>query len=314
MNFHKSREAPSGEPLLPTSVQEKAVYENRPTHSKVQSQQPPSPAKKMASPRRFLLAFSLCFLVFLGLASAGSLHAWQRPGCHDGRVEGQVEAEGETIDAARESFFKSMLHGASAKSLHELLAKHFPGRFHEGVWASEHEALEAVHREDPSLATSILQLAKRETNSTVTVSSTPKPTTTVPDETTTTPSPSASASATPSDDVPSSSPKPTNTPESSTPSPSPSPPASTPKPTETSTPRPSTPRPGTSTREIVLSLNSSPLSVTPSSTSSPRASSVRVQTVATSTTESESSPSADGGMLSVYYCCLGSKCHQTLFR
>ena len=312
MNFHKSREAPSGEPLLPTSVQEKAVYENRPTHSKVQSQQPPSPAKKMASPRRFLLAFSLCFLVFLGLASAGSLHAWQRPGCHDGRVEGQVEAEGETIDAARESFFKSMLHGASAKSLHELLAKHFPGRFHEGVWASEHEALEAVHREDPSLATSILQLAKRETNSTVTVSSTPKPTTTVPDETTATPSPSASA--TPSDDVPSSSPKPTNTPESSTPSPSPSPPASTPKPTETSTPRPSTPRPGTSTREIVLSLNSSPLSVTPSSTSSPRASSVRVQTAATSTTESESSPSADGGMLSVYYCCLGSKCHQTLFR
>lgn len=70
------------------------------------------------------------------------------------------------------SSFSRLLEAVSPESLHDLLHEYLPDTYKHGVYPSEKHALEAIHRENAALATSIMQLARRDLNGT-TSSSTP---------------------------------------------------------------------------------------------------------------------------------------------
>lgn len=157
-----------------------------------------------------MLVLGLTWLVLTGVAMAGPHPRWKMP-CH------QAEGQQEVADASRDSSFSTLLNAASPKSLHDLLHRYFPEKFQDGVWPSERDAVAAVHQANAALATSIVQLAKRDANSTSIETSTsvpePEPTTStsstsVPPVETTTTTPTSTSVITPS-----SKPSPTPTPE-----------------------------------------------------------------------------------------------------
>ncbi|KAK3403552.1 hypothetical protein B0T20DRAFT_28832 [Sordaria brevicollis] len=175
MEPNKTHEMPPpGASLLSLDV-EKAASEDARTRllTKAEDHQRPVPTNntttdnfKMTSSRRALLSVTLCLLFFFGLTSAGPSKWHQRVQCR----EGAAPAEGEN--------FQSLVEGASPNSLHNILHKTFPGRFQHGVWESEKQAIEAVHRDNAPLATAILRMAKRDdpsSNATI-ASSTQQPT------------------------------------------------------------------------------------------------------------------------------------------
>ncbi|KAI0852160.1 hypothetical protein F5Y00DRAFT_227418 [Daldinia vernicosa] len=110
--------------------------------------------EKMPSPRHFFLTLFLGLLVTAGLASA-VLH--QKPSGED-----KVESETEHVVLRDDSTFSRLLSSASPRAIHEFLHAYFPGTYKHGVYDSDHSAMEAIHASDPELATSIVQLAKRQ--------------------------------------------------------------------------------------------------------------------------------------------------------
>ncbi|KAL2025073.1 hypothetical protein VTK56DRAFT_75 [Thermocarpiscus australiensis] len=164
MDIPKGGKSPSSKAILPLDAREKSASG---TQSTLPNQQHLTPTSKMTYARRLVLVTSLCLLVLLGVASASSPRLLGAR-CHKGTTpDHQTSA-----DAPAESPpFSALLNSASPASIHELLRRYFPDRFRDGVWESEHQAIKAVHQEDAALATSILQLAKRD-NSTSSVSPT----------------------------------------------------------------------------------------------------------------------------------------------
>lgn len=57
--------------------------------------------------------------------------------------------------------FKKMLDQVDPPSLHEALHSFSPQKFKHGMFETDHTAVEVIHKEEPSLATSIIELAKR---------------------------------------------------------------------------------------------------------------------------------------------------------
>ncbi|KAK3327203.1 hypothetical protein B0T19DRAFT_156325 [Cercophora scortea] len=251
MDSHRSGDVPPPTTFLPLEAQEKSTPADGKTPSTHSAtwQQPLSTTKKMFSARRLFLTFSVCLLVLVGLASASSSRTWQRIPCHGGEAPREAtEPESGPLSLS------SLLNAASPKALHEILQKHFPGRYQHGVWPSEREAVEAVHRVDEALATSLLQLAKRDGNSTAVPSSASSSF-----SGSSTSSPSESASTTPpasSTLPPVSSPASSSPIVSSTPSSSAKPPAST-----------STPPITSSTSKSPVSTSSEPSSTSESQSS-----------------------------------------------
>ncbi|KAF3063912.1 hypothetical protein GL218_02307 [Daldinia childiae] len=121
--------------------------------------------EKMPSPRHFFLTLFLGLLVTAGLASA-VLH--QKPSGED-----KVESETEHVVLRDDSTFSRLLSSTSPRAIHEFLHAYFPGTYKHGVYDSDHSAMEAIHASDPELATSIVQLAKRQSgNETITTTAT----------------------------------------------------------------------------------------------------------------------------------------------
>ncbi|KAK4127538.1 hypothetical protein N657DRAFT_678130 [Parathielavia appendiculata] len=164
MDLPKGGNSPASERLLPLDAREKTASGIESTNDNWQR---PKLANTMPYLRRTIVVLLLCMLVLLGLASAGS----PRVHCHDG-------ATGRQTDATTSESFSDMLKSASPASLHELLHRYFPGRFRDGVFESEHKAMEEVHRANAALATSILQLAKRQEPNSTTSGDNPTPTVT----------------------------------------------------------------------------------------------------------------------------------------
>ncbi|OAA54289.1 hypothetical protein SPI_08908 [Niveomyces insectorum RCEF 264] len=75
---------------------------------------------------------------------------------------------------ANPSAFARLLEAVSPDALHSLLHQYFPDTYKHGVYPSEKSALEAIHRANAPLATSIVQLARRDSRNS-TVSSSPPP-------------------------------------------------------------------------------------------------------------------------------------------
>ncbi|KAI1663096.1 hypothetical protein F4813DRAFT_20270 [Daldinia decipiens] len=121
--------------------------------------------EKMPSPRHFFLTLFLGLLATAGSASA-VLH--QKPS-----GEEKVESEIEHVVLRDDSTFSRLLSSASPRAIHEFLHAYFPVTYKHGVYDSDHSAMEAIHASDPELATSIVQLAKRQSgNETITTTAT----------------------------------------------------------------------------------------------------------------------------------------------
>ncbi|KAI0119130.1 hypothetical protein F4814DRAFT_228064 [Daldinia grandis] len=121
--------------------------------------------EKMPSPRHLFLTLFLGLLVTAGLASA-VLH--QKPSGED-----KAGSETEHVVLRDDSTFSRLLSSASPRAIHEFLHAYFPGTYKHGVYDSDHSAMEAIHASDPELATSIVQLAKRQSgNETITTTTT----------------------------------------------------------------------------------------------------------------------------------------------
>ena len=71
-----------------------------------------------------------------------------------------------------QAVFQEILGEAESTALHAALHNLKPAKFKHGAFYEDHTAVEAVHREDPSLATSIVMLARRQ-NTDATNSSSP---------------------------------------------------------------------------------------------------------------------------------------------
>jgi hypothetical protein len=161
------------------------------------------------------------------------------------------------------SRFQTLLDSIDPGHLHDILHTHLKGKYRHGVFEEDKKALEAVHNENEEVATSLVELAKRQDNNATTaappspqtVTSTTAPTTTLPAPTVTStseaPSPPATTpSLTTSDSAPAPSPStsateaPSPTPTTEAPSPSPTTEAPSPSPTtEAPSPTPTTSAP-----------------------------------------------------------------------
>ncbi|KAI2641918.1 hypothetical protein GGS26DRAFT_29014 [Hypomontagnella submonticulosa] len=160
-----------------TSISEKGLSGEREVSASIQNTRPGlRMVEKMPSTRRFFLTLLLGLLVTAGLANA----VLNR----EPHSEDSTESETDHISQRDDSAFSRMLSSASPQALHEFLHAYFPGTYKHGVYESDHSAMEVVHANDPELATSIVQLAKRQsgnettsaTSSTTTDSSTMSPT------------------------------------------------------------------------------------------------------------------------------------------
>jgi hypothetical protein len=183
MDFPKGDKSPSSDALLPVDTREKTACGKETTDNR----QRPVSANKMAYARRTIVVLFLCMLVLLGVASGTGMP------CHKAATNPQQDA----VKASESSSFSTMLKSASPASLHELLHRFLPDRFKDGVFPSDHQAMEAVHRADAALATSILQLAKRQDSNATTSddSETPTPTETETEPETSAPSWASSVGA-----------------------------------------------------------------------------------------------------------------------
>ncbi|KAI2463123.1 hypothetical protein F4781DRAFT_145497 [Annulohypoxylon bovei var. microspora] len=117
-------------------------------------QRPYRIVKKMPSARRFFLTLLLGLLVTAGLANA---LLKQQPANED-----PAESESDDVVHRDDSTFSRLLSSASPQALHQFLHAYFPATYKHGIYDSDHAAMEAVHSNDPELATSIVQMAKRQ--------------------------------------------------------------------------------------------------------------------------------------------------------
>lgn len=73
-----------------------------------------------------------------------------------------VEREAPPEAAPHAETFQKLLSEVDPPALHLLLHEHSPKKFAHGMFREDRVAVEAIHREDPPLAESILSLAKRQ--------------------------------------------------------------------------------------------------------------------------------------------------------
>ncbi len=119
-----------------------------------------------------ILVLMVCLLTALGMSAAvAPRNVWRWRPCHRGPV-----AEQGSVPEPVQTTFLNSLSEASPESLHDLLHKFFPDKFQHGVFPSEQQAVEAVHEVDPAIASTIIQMARRDTNSSSSTTSTPPPT------------------------------------------------------------------------------------------------------------------------------------------
>ncbi|OTA84956.1 hypothetical protein M434DRAFT_165709 [Hypoxylon sp. CO27-5] len=121
-------------------------------------------ADRMPSARNFFLTLLLGFLVTAGLANAmlKQQHSGEEP----------TKSGDDHALHRDDSTFLRLLSSTSPQALHEFLHAYFPSTYKHGIYDSDHSAMEAVHANDPELATSIVQLAKRQSGNDTTVSAT----------------------------------------------------------------------------------------------------------------------------------------------
>ncbi|KAH0498115.1 hypothetical protein TgHK011_005389 [Trichoderma gracile] len=162
---------------------------------------------KMVYLRRALVIVAVGFTLGLGVATA-------RPGfvdCHRNSKMAVAKAHGASSELVGE------LDKASPDLLHRLLHAYLPERYQHGVFASDAEAIDAIHENDPSVASAIVKIAKRQDdgsgNSNTTVPSSPSSTAppSSATESASDSSTSADANAQSTTDAPSSTPTPSDT-------------------------------------------------------------------------------------------------------
>ncbi|KAI1498478.1 hypothetical protein F5X99DRAFT_321818 [Biscogniauxia marginata] len=120
------------------------------THSRHHS------ARNMPSARNFfLLTLLVCLSVVAGFTNA--IYFKARP-CDNDHTAGSEVGDMSDQD---ESSFARLLTSASPEALHQLLHNYLPSYRH-GIYDSDHSALEAVHENDPELASSIVEMVKRQ--------------------------------------------------------------------------------------------------------------------------------------------------------
>lgn len=223
--------------------------------------------RNMTAIRRLLVALTVSVLVTVAVARTYPVPC----GLHrNGDAEAQAAQAAPNVVASQDdSTFAQLLRSASPESLHRLLHDYLPEKFQHGVFPSDKEAVEAVHGDSAALATSIVQIAKRQNNNNSTAEETSDDPTQepTPDPTTKDPEPTTESKE-PTKPPTTSNPPPT----SKTPDPTPSEPTPTPTPTDND--------PGTSSPDETSSPFSSteepstvPTTQPPSSTSSSRSSS-----------------------------------------
>lgn len=87
-----------------------------------------------------------------------------------------VEREAAPEAAPNTETFQRLLDEVDPPALHLLLHEHSPKKFAHGMFREDRVAVEAIHREDPPLAESIVSLAKRQAATNGTAQSSPSPT------------------------------------------------------------------------------------------------------------------------------------------
>ncbi|KAK1770467.1 hypothetical protein QBC33DRAFT_267559 [Phialemonium atrogriseum] len=266
-------------------VSEKELVSRGDSNSQSSTRQHQALRENMPSARRLLLVLSLSLLVIFGVATAVSPGEWaQRSGQHEG-VEGGEDGGSAPKGAPS---FRLLVEHASPESLHDLLHKYFPDRFKHGIWPSEHSAIEAVHRNDAVLATSIAQLAKRDDTNTT---ATPPPSTSPPSSDPTT----APTSSSGDDTAAESNPPTTSTGDSDPPTSSGD--SSTPPPSSSSPPPNSDPP--TSDPPTSNAPTSDPPSTSPEPTSTSSKTSSTSSHHSRPTTATFTSTNSDGGLVIV---------------
>lgn len=175
MDTFKGGNLPSSEALLPITAGEKTAS--------VDNRQRPALARRMACARRTIIILSLGTLVLLWFASVGSI----RMPCH--KVNPGNQTAGEVLDS---SSFSAILESASPASLQDLLHRYFPEKFPHGVFPSAHETAAVQQAAAAPVATSNVQLAKRQNDNSTTSSASATPTST-PTETSTPPAETTSS-------------------------------------------------------------------------------------------------------------------------
>ncbi|KAI6090954.1 hypothetical protein F4821DRAFT_228317 [Hypoxylon rubiginosum] len=165
--------------------------------------------ERMPSARHIFLTLLLGLLVTAGLANA--VLKQQPPPNDEDSAGNDADYSGDGIHRD-DSTFSRLLSSASPQAIHEFLHAYFPGTYKHGIYDSDHSAMEAVHATDPELATSIVQMAKRQAGNETTVpptstqapdSSTLSTSTLVQTTTTTTPDTSTTDTTTTSPTAPS---------------------------------------------------------------------------------------------------------------
>ncbi|KAL1886948.1 hypothetical protein Cpir12675_006823 [Ceratocystis pirilliformis] len=157
----------------------------------------PFPTPTSLSQRRrsfFTFTMRASLIALFGLIYLGAAFAPRVPCNHDlsgdDQSHGHVDAVANHADlpdgpAVDESAFSSMLNSVSPEHLHKLLHSNLPGMYRHGVYESDRHAAEMLHRTDARLATSLVRMAKRQSNSSsvITEPSSTEQTTQLPTET-----------------------------------------------------------------------------------------------------------------------------------
>ncbi len=155
-----------------------------------QSRRHPSALKRISEFTLSSMLIVACLMIAFGVTSltVGTLrHHSASCGKHAGAVgdvrhlpvapvgangagqAGAIPAVADAADASDgTSAFARLLEAVSPESLHDLLHEYLPNTYKHGVYPSEKLALEALHRDNAALATSLVHLARRELNSTTT--------------------------------------------------------------------------------------------------------------------------------------------------
>jgi hypothetical protein len=83
----------------------------------------------------------------------------------------------EASDDESESNFQILLNSVPEDRLHAVLHDYDPTKFKHGIFQEDRTAIEAVHRNNPAVATKLIYLAKRQSNHTTTTNKPSPPTT-----------------------------------------------------------------------------------------------------------------------------------------
>ncbi|PKK44002.1 hypothetical protein CI102_11534 [Trichoderma harzianum] len=248
------------------------------------TQQTPSKNRKMVYFRRALFIIAVGFVLGLGVATA-------RPSvvnCHKSNKMAVAKAHASNGELAE------ALQKASPDLLHRLLHAYLPERYQHGVFPSDRDAIDAIHGDDPSVASAIVQIAKRQED-------TPNNNSTIPNSSSTTPPSSSStsvqeSSTSPAQSTTDSSSSSTTTPEQSSTESTTTQPASTTAgsttsdSSSTSTPASTTAGRTTTDEQTTTNTGSATSTEPPSSTTSPSESTTTTDNSITSSTTTSEGP------------------------